>query len=493
MVINEYEIIELRILQLLYSQNCWWTIEEISQTLLISKASVQKYLNFLKNRIKNYLKTDIYIDTKPNKGVYLYCSSSFSPHVIYKDILKECLTYSCLNMFFQHKSVPITQMAHKNYSSVASVRRRYKDLNHHLKNFNIYIEHETLAGDEKQVRWFYANFYWTIFKGTEWPFDHLSRKSLDERLITFLKIFKIKLSVELKEQLMYWLAVNYSRYKKGYRVSSDSEIQTFAEKSPLFPTFLSTLEQLFPQETVRSRAEDIHEVYYLYFLIHTLPTPEKSTDFTQILILEHQHADTSIYKITEEWLHLYEYTFGLLSEKHQDFIKLKLLSIHSFSYLFQIETDFVLSKPQSQKDNKEYPATFLQSIKNMFSTLQHKFPNITRNKKYLIEKYLQLASAITDMHHFAPSVRFFISFSEGNLYEIIAQENLNQKFNKKYKLEFLSSPEKADFYLTDTTQLLRHKDQKIVQVTPDLSERDYEVIEQILFDSMMHTYDSSSS
>lgn len=66
-MVDESELIELRLLQLLESETKWWTNEELAATLQLSKATTQKYLNRLKLRLENRAE-DVRVAINSGKG-----------------------------------------------------------------------------------------------------------------------------------------------------------------------------------------------------------------------------------------------------------------------------------------------------------------------------------------------------------------------------------------------------------------------------------------
>lgn len=79
---DNQELSELKIIQLLDSEDSWWTIDELSKKLYLSKASTQKYLSLLTCRIDTFHNEHISIQKSPSKGIHLSRSLTFSPQIL---------------------------------------------------------------------------------------------------------------------------------------------------------------------------------------------------------------------------------------------------------------------------------------------------------------------------------------------------------------------------------------------------------------------------
>lgn len=481
-MIDEYEIVELRILQILESEDKWWTIEEMAALLLISKASVQKYVALLKARIETFPIDQIYIEKSTNKGVFLHRALTFNLQYVYTLILKELLTVSCLNALFTRQSVPILQMALNNFSSVASIRRKYYTINQYFvnKNFDIVLSKDTILGNEYQIRWFFSKFYWKIFKGTEWPFPALPRDIVEEKIKKIQSAFNINFDFDMKEEMLYWLVVNWSRYRQGNRVSPNTQIKSYVLHNTLYPRFLNILEQNFPKSFGKDEeAAEESEVQYLFFLIGALPLLEKNKTFNEHVFRAHQRANTNVYKVTQEWLYIYESTFDFLASPIdlRNF-QYKLIRIHSYSYLYNIHPH-VIFEDYEEPEITHFPK-LKAAIQNLYDSLHILFPDITKNKSYLLENYTRLIIPTINIQQFEKSIRILIRFSKGTLYESIAEEKINTRFNRIYNINFVHNIIEADILITDFSTATSSTDYFTVNVTPKLSKRDFKYIEKTI-------------
>lgn len=481
-MIDESEIIELRMLELLESESKWWTIEEIAMILDLSKATIQKYLGNLRARIEVLPKTEIMIETSTSKGIYLHRTPSYNVQFLYTQILKDLLIFSIFDKFLYDEHISIIKVSSENFISVASVRRKYKVYNKYFENLDLSIKKDTFTGDERQIRWFFAEFYWQIFKGTEWPFRLIPLPFVNSVIETFQSFFNIELIPEVKEEMKYWTTINGLRHLKGYRVPEDSEIKKYTLNNPLFLPFIEIMKDNFPNEAKNKDENGPGEMQYFFLLLSALPIMEKNNEYSQLMRQAHEKGKTMMYKMTEEWISLYQEIFGSLESKGtQQQVKDILLRIHSFSYLFRMGGTIFFKKNYVNELIKYHPK-FFEKMEMMLKVLDGKYFKITENRDYLMENYALLATEYLDINQFERTVRISLSFSKGMLYEAVVKENLLSHFRNKYKMEFVNYVEPKEILITDLPHVVENEECTLVCAQTQLTLRDYENIEHAILE-----------
>lgn len=479
-MIDESEIVELKILQLLESEARWWTIEEISLSLNLSKATIQKYLGNLKTRIDSFSNNQIKIETSTSKGIFLHRFSSFNVQVIYTQILKELVTFSIFNSFLYDERVSIIKLSSENFMSVASLRRKYKTYNAYFEPLNLSIKKDIFSGDERQIRWFYSEFYWQIFKGTEWPFRLIPKDFMNGVVDTIQSFFNMEIIPEVKEEMMYWVTVHCIRHIKGHRVPEDPEIKNYALNNPLFQPFIDILKNIFPNEAKNRDDKMPGEMQYLFLLLSALPVMEKNTEYSHMVYQAHQKGNTLMYQMTQDWLVSYESTFGSINSKEKRYrIENKLLRIHSFSYLSHMGDEFI-SKKSYVEEIIDYHPRFVEKMNQIHDSLSKTYSVITRNRHYLIENYVLLAMEELPINQFERTVRIALSFSKGILYESVVRKNIQAYFSGRYKLEFVGYLEPKEIFITDLPYVLEEPEYMLLSAQTKLTPRDFENIENAI-------------
>lgn len=477
-MIKNYDMIEVYILQLLDKDERWWTIEEIASKLQIAKVTTQKYISLIKSRLLAFRKDEIWLEVMKSKGIRLHRQFSFNIHVLYSDILKKQLAFSIIDNTLKFGSMSTVKIALDNFTSVASLHRKYLALNTTLKRVNLSIKSNVIIGKEEEIRWFYSEYYWQIFKGTEWPFPNLSKTLAYQFIERIEQTLQISIVPEAKEKLSYWIAINHIRYAKGYHVSEDVEIKKYTSQNPQFPLFLNSLNEYYSNHNKIPHFQKSEEAELLFFVFSSISAVEKNKALMDSVFLAHQKGDTLVHKMTQDWLYLYkEYFYD--TDFHQHQVQKKLLHIHSFSYLYTIDEALLLKTNYSKELIQNYPS-FFKKMEKIFDVLSHYYPSITKNKHYLMENYTLLAIEHLALDKFEPVIRIALSFSEGHLYELVGQKKLLEYFSGKYKIEYVDRFKAKDILITDMPQLVEKSLCLVVSVDLQLRQRDFHNIEQVI-------------
>lgn len=479
-MIDEYDILELRLIQILDSKVKWWTIEEFANQLQVSKTTIQKYLKSIKIRIRDLDYKGLSIETSTSKGIYFHRPAAFNVQFLYTQILKEHLTLSILNSFLYSDHLTSIKLASDNFVSVASIRRKYKSINIYFENLRIAIKKDRLVGDERQIRWFYSELYWQVYRGVEWPFAFIPRDFVDGMIDTIEEFFKVDIVPEVREEMVYWIAINGLRHIKGYRVSEDEEIHNYAINNPLFPRFIEILRYIFPNEAKNNDPKGRGEMQYLFLLLSALPVLEKHEDYSRLIFEAHEKGNTLMYKMSQEWLELYEKFFGkICDETLRHIILNKLLRIHSYSYLYTMGESLVRNESYLSEVITYHPR-FFKKMDAILRALAKKYPDITENREYLMENYTLLAIENLSINQFEHEIQIALSFSKGILYESVIQEKLLARFTGKYRLNFVHYSEPKEILITDLPYILENESFDLVSAETKLTERDYYNIEETI-------------
>lgn len=478
-MIEKNETIEIRILQLLDSEDKWWTIEEISNQLFLSKATTQKYTTLLKLRCARFPEEQIFLEKSPSKGIFLHRSPIFALQFIYTQVIKELLVFSVLDTFFNKKSNQLLKIAMDNFSSVASIRRKYQTINQRFieLGLDISIVKDNIIGNERQIRWFYSKFYWRIFRGTEWPFHNLSKNMVEHRLKIIQDFYKIELSTEVKEEMLYWLAINWWRHLQGYRVEPDKEIQEYCLDNPFFEIFTEATNQAFPKSLRQKEPSNKYQVQYLYFLINSLPLLENNNKYNEQIYNSHKKANTIIYRMTQEWFLHFEIIFDIIIPSNiRYYIEIQLLRIHSYSYLFKPKPYIIFE--DYEKENKEAHPKFKNTLLNLYGKLNINYREVTENKDYILEHYTYLIQTLIDINVFEKNIRVCLSFSKGDMYEKIAQKKILSRFGDLYNLNFVPNEVENDILITDHPCSEPLNSYSLLRANYKLTERDFNQLER---------------
>lgn len=146
--------------------------------------------------------------------------------------LKSSREFCLLDQVVQNQKLSIKEFKKNFHHSNSTFYKTVRTLNQYLFSLGITISLDGLKGDERMIRHFLVESYWSLFGGMEWPF-HIER----EHLVTILDQFE-SLNQQLneieKEKFLYWLAIIKIRTEKGegiytkFKMVNDSNKLSFA-------------------------------------------------------------------------------------------------------------------------------------------------------------------------------------------------------------------------------------------------------------------------
>lgn len=479
LLFDDSEIIEIKILQILDTEEKWWQSLEIAKLLNQSKSTTQKYLKLLKEKISTFDKELVDIEISSSRGIFFTRAPSFNLQFLYTEILKELLLYSVVESFIYDGALSITQFSMVHYVSVTSIRRKYTIIQDYLEKLELTIKKDQLIGEEKQIRWFLTHFFWEVYQSSEWPFSTISKNELTTIVRDIEDKFSLQLIPEMREQLLYWLAVNIIRTNKGYKLPIDEEIDLYLKDHPVFFEFRGVIRAKF-YNPIRSEKEflgNVGEVQHLFFLCTIFPVLEGEETLSTINYQMHKNKQTQMYAATQRWITMYEELFDSIDgdlKKNQ--IEKKLLRIHSYSYLYKMGDDLFHTHDYIDDLFVKYP-NYSKKMNQLYQQIQPSNELVLKNQQYLMKAYMLLCYEEFEMINYEKNILICLSIGDGSTYEGIMKNELKTKFQDNYNLKFISQKESADIWITNLPITNPDDSKYQVSVNNYFTKRDYKYIE----------------
>nr|WP_281348888.1 helix-turn-helix domain-containing protein [Listeria valentina] len=123
---------------------------------------------------------------------------------------------------FHMESPSIAEVAQECSVSSSIVYKNIEYLNEFLINYDLEVRLSPLrlSGNEKQIRFFYKQFFWFVFHGLKWPFNNISEQELADIIqqeAPFLLTGKTNI---LRESILFDIAIIVSRRRNKQFISS---------------------------------------------------------------------------------------------------------------------------------------------------------------------------------------------------------------------------------------------------------------------------------
>lgn len=152
------------ILLFLYNNKGQATRNELVDFFNISLPTLNEYLSFLEQFLKEEQLQENLTLTVLGDTLYLNKASTFSMKAMIMLFLDKSIKFHMVQQLF-HKNEINGGYFQQNYAiSSATYYRKIVELNDLLNEFNLRIKRGKLVGEEKQIRFFFFNFFWFIFE-----------------------------------------------------------------------------------------------------------------------------------------------------------------------------------------------------------------------------------------------------------------------------------------------------------------------------------------
>lgn len=216
--------IKLSLLDLLFEKRDWCTIDELSNVLAFNQNTLTKYLKQLQEETSLYsTKKDEIILFKKGSG-FKFCGKKNIYEKIFYRILESSDSFLLILELFKNPNATIDTLESKYFISRSTIRRLIENINKKTKPLGFYFiakkKRFYLSGSESAYRNYLYIFFWNVYKGNIWPFEHVDQ----EELIRFVKMYFTK-NIPLKQipiiQWTYFLAINLTRFRMGFPISQE--------------------------------------------------------------------------------------------------------------------------------------------------------------------------------------------------------------------------------------------------------------------------------
>lgn len=152
------------ILLFLYNNKGQATRNELVDFFNISLPTLNEYLSFLEQFLKEEQLQENLTLTVLGDTLYLNKAPTFSMKAMIMLFLDKSIKFHMVQQLF-HKNEINGGYFQQNYAiSSATYYRKIVELNDLLNEFNLRIKRGKLVGEEKQIRFFFFNFFWFIFE-----------------------------------------------------------------------------------------------------------------------------------------------------------------------------------------------------------------------------------------------------------------------------------------------------------------------------------------
>lgn len=231
---------QLKFFEYLFENPNWIHLEALAKKLDTNTRLIKSDLKEMRADPSNF---DIQSSTA---GIRLVNINNVGIEQIYHRMLQESTHFQVLKAFFLLED-PFTyeHLAQILDISLPSLRKKVAEINSKLQNhynFKLKVTPISIIGDEKDIRFFFAQYFHEAYGYSKWPFTD-SKEDIAELVNFFLKITGFPATYTNLFQIKIQIAVNLHRFKIGATLKT---INDSSRDIPIYDHLSDFQDQLKP-------------------------------------------------------------------------------------------------------------------------------------------------------------------------------------------------------------------------------------------------------
>ncbi|WFA03824.1 helix-turn-helix domain-containing protein [Bacillus sp. HSf4] len=208
----------IRILKLLTSENKWWSLQEIADENIGSVRTIQNDLELMKEY--KTVEGEPLIRIERRKGISICFTQFYRVDYYIKEILKKNFAVQLIQgIFFEQKKFFQRWMDTLNVSR-STMYATVKKINDKLKDYGIKLRSDTMEfyGDEKEIRHFFAEFFFEVYGNKHWPFPTIEKKVVSRLLLDIFNTLQVNVPDIALDKYCVSLAVTIHRVRHNHKI-----------------------------------------------------------------------------------------------------------------------------------------------------------------------------------------------------------------------------------------------------------------------------------
>lgn len=308
----------------------WVTREWLSEKLGLSKRMTLNIINSLSEKIESLHSEKFSFQQSKGKGVRLIVGLDADVYNLVTEIVKDCSTVVLLKALIMDEFTSVRDYALEHFISESTVRRDMSKVQKLLERYHIEIGRENfqLQGEEYQIRMCMVIFFWSIFRGSSWPFDYVNEQLIDSYVDEVLNSkFTVypKIPYTYKKQLSYIFAEAIIRTRKGNILKMPEALETQITTNQLYPRFKEIICQ--KQGAINTKQSEI-PFFFLVWVSMSKTIDIFKDPIIHELYQQQKNQNTLIYSATELMLRRFQDEFFPIKKEEYLCFRNYILSSH---------------------------------------------------------------------------------------------------------------------------------------------------------------------
>ena len=251
---------QLKILEYLFENPDWIYLDVLSKTIGYNARIIKSDIKELREIFPDF---DIRHSTA---GIMMVNTQNNGIERIYQYFLQTSDYFQILKAFFFLDS-PFTyeHLFETLDISLPSLRKKVADINKTLDGtyrFKLKVTPISIIGDEKDIRFFFSQYFHEAYNFLEWPFTGVKEEDIDRFVSLFLGLAKFPAKYQNLYQIKTQATVDLHRMKRGCLVQLPE--QNAAWLNPIFdqlPDFQNLLQDLAQQLDIEITPDNLCQIF----------------------------------------------------------------------------------------------------------------------------------------------------------------------------------------------------------------------------------------
>ena len=356
---------QLELLELLFEHKRWFHRSELAELLNCTERAVKDDLSHVKSAFP-----DLIFHSSTN-GIRIINTDDSDIEMVYHHFFKHSTHFSILEFIFFNEGCQAESICKEFYISSSSLYRIISQINKVIKRqfqFEISLTPVQIIGNERDIRYFFAQYFSEKYYFLEWPFENFSSEPLSQLLELVYKETSFPMNLSTHRMLKLLLVTNLYRIKFSHFL----EVEKNSFNNELLESFMQAegIEDIvasFDSEYhISLNKEVIGQLFVSYF--------QKMFFIDEEVFLNYAKTDSYVkksYRLLGELVDQVSREYNLQIDNKDNLI----WHLHNTAHLHrqELSTEFILF---DQKGN---------TIKNF----QNIFPRFVSEVKEGIEHYLE--------------------------------------------------------------------------------------------------------
>ncbi len=208
-LLNQTETRRLLAIEILYEQNDWITLSTLAKKLDCSLRVLKKDMAYFKKNCEEFT-----IESS-NYGVRLVPHKNAGMKILYQYTLRKSTAYNLLENIFLKKEMTVKEITQLLSLGSSTVYRLIDQINSFYEDlgFKIATNPCRIVGNEKEIRYFFYNYFHAKYSNLYWPFENIDQDGLDHFLQFFIEYTETMSDFAYYNIFKTVSVVNLIRYK----------------------------------------------------------------------------------------------------------------------------------------------------------------------------------------------------------------------------------------------------------------------------------------